>query len=305
MIDIVNHLGKKQSKRLICEVLEFNRSTVYDRKKRIPKKGNKKLEAAIVKIALENQAYGYKRVAEVAKRKKLKVGKKLVRKIMKENGLLQKKKQKWISTTDSNHSNRVYPNLAPKIKVTGLNQLWVGDVTYVPISKGKFVYVATLIDVYSRKVVGYDVSMNIDTQLCLNTFNMALETRKGDDLSGLVHHTDRGVQYTSKEYVKTLADQGIIGSMSRKGNPYDNAFAETFFKTLKYEWLYRHELETFLDVFSLVKDFIQSYNSERLHSSIGYRPPNEFEQFCVSKQRDKNIPTKRRNDVDIVIENVL
>ncbi len=115
---------------------------------------------------------------------------------------------------------------------------------------------------------------------------MALETRKGDDLTGLVHHTDRGVQYTSKKYRKALAEHNITGSMSRKGNPYDNPFAESFFKTLKYEWLYRHETETYLDVCSLVKEFIQEYNCERLHSSIGYRSPDEYELLPMIKQSD-------------------
>ena len=204
-----------------------------------------------------------------------KVGKKKVYNIMKKLGLLCKKKKKWLSTTDSNHANPVFPNIAPKLKVTGTNQLWFGDINFVPIGSKKFAYVATLMDVYSRKVIGWDVSMNIDTQLCLSVLKMALNTRKGESLDDLVHHTDRGVQYSSKEYREALADHNIVGSMSRKGNPYDNSFAESLFKTLKNEWLDRHEPESYSDVWRMVNVFFKKYNRERMDSSIGYQQPDE------------------------------
>ena len=187
-------------------------------------------------------------------------------------------KKKFIPrTTDSDHTLRVYPNLAKDMDVTYINQLWVADITYVRLVK-EFVYLAVILDVFSRKCIGWELSRDIDTQLTLNALNKALKNREGMDLSGLVHHSDRGVQYAANDYINLFEKNNIQVSMGRRGNPYDNAFAESFIKTLKYEEVYLKEYESFDDAYMNIEEFIEVvYNEKRLHSSIGYITPNEFE----------------------------
>ena len=181
-------------------------------------------------------------------------------------------------TTDSDHNYNIYPNLIKGIEVTGLNQVWVGDITYVQLLQG-FVYLAAIIDIFSRKCIGWALGRNIDTLLVLEALNMAIRNRKHLGLNGLIHHSDRGVQYASNEYVDLLVQNGIRISMSASGNPYDNAFAESFNKTIKVEEVYINEYETFEDALKNIKHFIEVvYNKKRLHSSIGYVPPEEFEK---------------------------
>ncbi len=200
---------------------------------------------------------------------------------MREDSLLCVKRLFRPVTTDSNHRLRVYPNLAKDLEVTGLNQLWVADITYIRLVS-EFVYLAVVIDVFSRKCIGWELDRNIDTQLTLNALNKALADRKDMDLSGLVHHSDQGVQYAANDYVDRLKENRIRISMGRKGNPYDNAFAESFIKTLKYEEVYLSEYETFNEAHTNIKRFIEEvYNEKRLHSSIGYLPPNEYEMEVV------------------------
>jgi len=164
------------------------------------------------------------------------------------------------------------------MNVTGLNQLWVSDITYIQLAH-EFIYLAVIIDVFSRKCIGWELDRNIDTQLTLNALNMALESRCKEELSNLVHHSDQGVQYASQDYITCLKDHNITVSMSRKGNPYDNAFAESFIKTLKYEEVYLTEYRFFTEAYENIGYFIERvYNEKRLHSSIGYLPPNEFEE---------------------------
>ena len=196
---------------------------------------------------------------------------------MREDNLLCIKKNFTPRTTDSEHNLTVYPNLAKDLKVTAVNQLWVADITYIRLVK-EFVYLAVILDVFSRKCVGWELSRDIDAQLTLNALNKAWANREGMDLSGLVHHSDQGVQYAAHDYINLLKKKGIQISMSRKGNPYDNAFAESFIKTLKYEEVYLKEYESFNDAYINIEEFIDDvYNDKRLHSSIGYLPPNEFE----------------------------
>src|SRR5659263_651114 len=180
---------------------------------------------------------------------------KKVRRLMKEDNLICVKKRFKLQTTDSNHGEKVYPNLAKNLEVTGINQLWVADITYIQLSK-EFVFLAVVLDVFSRRCVGWDLSRNIDTQLTLTALLKALQTRKTDDLKNLIHHSDQGVQYASMEYVNYLKDIGIQISMSRKGNPYDNAFAESFMKTLKYEEVYLNEYGRFNDALQNIEHFI-------------------------------------------------
>jgi len=236
------------------------------------------LRSVIQNIALEFPRYGYRRMTRELCRRGIHVNHKKVLRIMREDNLLCIRKSFKPKTTNSNHSNRVYPNLARDMELTGLNQLWVADITYVRL-QNEFVYLAVILDVFSRKCIGWELSRDIDTQLALNALNMALQDRNHLGFEKLTHHSDQGVQYTSNEYVETLKNYGIVISMSRKGNPYDNAFAESFIKTLKTEEVNMNEYETFKDAYRNIKTFIEDvYNKKRLHSSIGYRPPNEFEK---------------------------
>lgn len=191
-----------------------------------------------------------------------------------------------IKTTDPDHNFGYAKNILPGRKITGVNQVWVTDVTYIRIRSG-FVYLAMILDLYSRKVVGWAVSQKIDTALCLAALDDAIEKRRPSP--GLIHHSDRGVQYACKAYKDRLRKHGILPSMSAKGYCYDNAFAETFFKTLKAEEVYLTEYETIEDVLKSVPRFIEAvYNKKRLHSSLGYFSPEEFEKLAERKQLQKH-----------------
>lgn len=204
-----------------------------------------------------------------------------VRRLMKALNLIIIKRRQMVCTTDSDHELKVYPNLAKGFKPTAFNQLWVADITYIHLAKG-FAYLATILDVFSRRCIGWALSRNIDAKLALDALEMAFKERKGVDLTGLIHHSDRGVQYASQEYVDCLTAHSIQVSMSRRGNPYDNAFAESFNKTVKYEEVYMKEYETFEDAYENVPAFIvEVYNAKRLHSSIGYLAPDVYEKRAL------------------------
>ncbi len=236
-----------------------------------------KLKDEMQKIAVEFSRYGYRRMAKELQRREFQVNHKRVLRLMREDNLLCAKRLFRPQTTDSDHSLRVYPNLAKDLNVTGLNQLWVADITYIRLI-GEFVYLAVIIDVFSRRCIGWELDRNIDTTLTLNALDMALTNRRDMDLSGLIHHSDQGVQYAANDYVDRLKENRIRISMSRRGNPYDNAFAESFIKTLKYEEIYLREYESYGEAKRNIREFIEEvYNEKRLHSSIGYLPPDEFE----------------------------
>jgi putative transposase len=238
------------------------------------------LRDAIQKIAVEMPAYGYRRITQQLRRQKRVVNGKRVLRIMREDNLLCLRKRSFVRTTDSNHTLRVYPNLAKELKVSGLNQLWVADITYIRLHS-EFVYLAVILDAYSRRVIGWALGKRIEAGLAVAALKMAL--RRGRVKPGLVHHSDRGVQYASGIYTDLLTAQGIGISMSRRGNPYDNAKAESFMKTLKYEEVHRTEYSDFQDAHRQIRRFIESvYNKKRLHSALGYLPPVEFEENLQS-----------------------
>jgi putative transposase len=234
------------------------------------------LRDAIQKIALEMTAYGYRRITAELHRRRWVVNRKKVLRIMREDNLLCLRRRSFVHTTDSNHRLPVYPNLAKEMVLTGLNQLWVADITYIRL-RNEFVYLAVILDAFSRRVIGWALDRTLKAKLSLTALQMVI--RRGRVEAGVIHHSDRGVQYASHAYTDLLNKHKIGISMSRRGNPYDNATAESFMKTLKYEGVYRSEYRDLADARSQIGRFIDSiYNRKRLHSALGYRPPVEFEE---------------------------
>ena len=238
------------------------------------------LRDGIQRIALEMPAYGYRRMTAELRRRGVVANHKLVLRLMGEDNLLCLRQKSFWRTTDSRHGWPVYPNLVPALTINGLDQLWVADITYIRLAQ-EFVYLAVILDAYSRRCIGWGLDWILDAGLAVEALRMALATRTVQP--GLVHHSDRGVQYASGEYTKLLQQNGIRISMSRVGNPYDNAKAEAFMKTLKYEEVYRCEYEDLPDARTRIGEFLTLvYNEKRLHSALGYRPPAEFERALVA-----------------------
>lgn len=263
-----------------CRLVGVPRSNYY--RQRNPEKTRPDgVIQKVHQICREYPRYGYRRVTKELARRGAQANHKRVLALMRQENLLCRMKRRFVHTTDSRHGLPIYPNLARTLTVTRLNELWVADITYVRLVRG-FAYLAVILDDFSRRAIGWAISMHIDTKLSLAALTMALETRSVEP--GLIHHSDRGVQYASSDYVALLKSKNIIISMSRSGNPYDNAKAESFMKTLKSEEVSLNEYETFLDAKHNIEHFISLvYNNKRLHSAIGYHTPAEFEAIFTNR----------------------
>jgi transposase InsO family protein len=257
------------------------RSTYYYKPKG-KKPSDMDLVERIEKIALDFPSYGYRRITAELKRQGLKVNHKRVLRLMRDKNLLCRAAKAFKATTDSSHSLTKYPNLIEDLVPYRIDQVWHADITYIRIVNS-FVYLAALIDGFSRKVVGYGLGRTLSADLAMAALTDAISKR---DTGNLIHHSDQGIQYCFYDYVKILKDYGIIISMSGKANPYDNAKIESFFRTLKVEEIYMFEYEIYAEVLDRIPYFIEEvYNKKRLHSSLGYMTPEEFENINIEKMK--------------------
>jgi transposase InsO family protein len=233
------------------------------------------IRGQLQQVALESPAYGYRRITAELRHRGVAVNHKRVLRMMREDNLLCLRRKSYVVTTDSRHDHPIYPNLAAEVTPDAVNQLWVADITYIRL-RSEFVYLAVVLDAFSRRVIGWALGRRLEAELAVIALRAALEQRCPQ--RGFIHHSDRGVQYASQMYTDLLKQHGAVLSMSRKGNPYDNAMCESFIKTLKYEEIYRNEYGGFNDLYAGMAAFLNgAYNEQRLHSALGYLSPAEFE----------------------------
>ena len=262
----------------MCQLAEVSRAGFYRTlQEQRPVEEEMAVRSGIQQIALEHRRrYGYRRISAELRRRGMRVNHKRVARIMREDNLLAMQPKAFVVTTDSSHELEVYLNLASRMKLTGIDQLWVADITYIRL-QAEFVYLAVILDAFSRKVVGWALDRTLASRLAIAALEQAITKRQPPP--GVVHHSDRGVQYACEEYVAILEKQRMIPSMSRPANPYDNASCESFMKTLKREEIHANQYDDLEHLRANIAEFIeQYYNRQRLHSALGYRSPEEFEQ---------------------------
>ena len=283
----------------MCESSAVSRASYYRNwRKQEPKQEQTALRDAIQRLALKDRHCGYRRIGRWLKREGWLVNHKRVLRLMREDNLLSIRRRRFVVTTDSAHPWRVYPNLAQRMVLSAINQLWVADITYVRLQQ-EFIYLAVILDVYSRRVVGWSISRQLDSNVAQQALASALKERQ--PAPGLIHHSDRGVQYACGDYVKRLEAAGITVSMSRPGNLWDNAWAESFMKTLKVEEVDGRHYRNLDHAASLIGSFIEEmYNQQRLHSALDYRSPLEFEAeiangpISLSTKKEKRTKKERK-----------
>jgi putative transposase len=294
----VKHERRQLPTKRACELLSVSRSWYYARP-HARSTEDADLQDAIERIVLEFPGYGYRRVTPELRRRGRVVNHKRVLRIMREGELLCRLKRRRMRTTDSDHGLAIYPNRLRERPITRLNQVWVADLTYVRLPT-EFVFLAVILDAYSRKVIGWELSRSLETSLTLTALNRALRSRVVTP--GLIHHSDQGVQYASAEYVARAEAGGLTLSMSRRGRPRDNPQAESFFRTLKTEQVYLTEYANLADARRQIGRFIDDvYNQKRLHSSLGYLPPIEFEEIVARRANaDGALQPRRRSQLTAV-----
>jgi len=260
----------------MCELVPVSRASFYRHwEAKAPSEAEMALRDVIQRLAVAHRFYGYRRITVMVQREGYEVGAKTVRRLMKQDNLLAVRRRKFVTTTDSDHDFVVYPNLAEQLMVTDVNQLWVADITYLRLLQ-EFVYLAVVLDAFSRRAVGWALGRSLQTSLPMAALEKAIHTRQPKP--GLVHHSDRGSQYASNDYVKRLESIGAVLSMSRAGRPWENGQCESFLKTLKQEEIDARPYHTMEELEQHVGEFIeQIYNRVRLHSALGYVSPEEFE----------------------------
>jgi transposase InsO family protein len=269
-----------------CELAAVSRAGFYrNYQEHEPRQADIELRDRLQRLALVDSKCGYRRLCRELRRQGSKVNAKRVLRLMRLDNLLCVRKKRYVLTTDSDHFLPVYPNLAARLVVDGLNQLWVADITYIRLRE-QFLYLAVILDAHSRRVIGWQLGESLEATLAVGALEQALRERPVE--AGLVHHSDRGVQYCCREYVTRLEAQGILISMSRRGNPYDNARAESFMKTLKSEEVGLRQYRDIEDARQSIGVFLeQVYNGRRLHSALDYRPPLEFEQALAAQGKHR------------------
>lgn len=265
-----------------CELARVARAGFYRQwAEKAPHEFETELRDAMQRIALANRCYGYRRVAAALKQQGWKVNHKRIARMLREDNLLSLRRRVFVTTTDSRHRFRIYPNLARDLVLTAPNQLWIADITYIRLADA-FVYLAVILDAFSRRVIGWELDCSLETRLVGVALSRALASR--NVIGDIVHHSDRGVQYCSDEYIAVLQEHGFTISMSRRANPWDNATCESFMKTLKAEEVYLKQYRDIEDARTNLTEFLdQVYNRQRLHSALQYRPPEAFELAFASR----------------------
>jgi putative transposase len=270
-----------------CQLAEVSRAGYYRYlQQTAPEQADLLLRARLQELAVaHHRLRGYRMLTALLRREGQLVNHKRVLRLMREDNLLSLRRKKYVFTTDSAHTLPIFPNLARHVKLTGLNQLWVADITFIRL-RNEFIYLAVVLDAYSRRVIGWDLARTLQAELAVRALEMALSQRSWK-AEGLIHHTDRGVQYASTDYTDLLEQNEIQISMSRRGNPYDNARAERFMRTLKEEEVHGANYRDLEDARSRIGEFLdQVYNRQRLHSALRYLTPEEFEQASQARGSD-------------------